>query len=65
MWVLIWLPRPSLKLPRDNVCRSPAEYAKVSYYNSTIVPSGTGVTSTSVSGSGSAPSCSFASYPSL
>jgi len=42
-----------------------AEYAKVSYYNSTIVPSGTGVTSTSISGSGSAPSCSFASYPSL
>lgn len=42
-----------------------AEYANVSYYNSTIVPSGTGVTSTSFSGSGSAPSCSFASYPSL
>ncbi|MBR7838107.1 hypothetical protein KDL01_32845 [Actinospica durhamensis] len=42
-----------------------AEYAKVSYYDSTIVPSGTGVTSTSVSGSGSAPSCTFASYPSL
>ena len=42
-----------------------AEYAKVSYYDSTIVPSGTGVTSTSFSGSGSAPSCTFASYPSL
>jgi polygalacturonase len=42
-----------------------AEYAKVSYYNSTIVPSGTGVTTTEISGSGSAPSCSFASYPSL
>ena len=42
-----------------------AEYAKVSYYDSTIVPSGTGVTSTSISGSGSAPSCTFAGYPSL
>ncbi|HTJ67391.1 MAG TPA: glycosyl hydrolase family 28 protein [Actinospica sp.] len=42
-----------------------AEYANVSYYNSTIVPSGTGVTSTKISGSGSAPSCSFASFPSL
>ncbi len=42
-----------------------AEYANVSYYNSTIVPSGSGVTSTSISGSGSVPSCSFASYPSL
>ena len=42
-----------------------AQYAAVSYYNSTIVPSGTGVTSTSFSGSGSAPSCSFAGYPSL
>jgi polygalacturonase len=42
-----------------------AEYANVSYYDSTIVPSGTGVTSTSVSGSGSAPGCSFAGYPSL
>ena len=42
-----------------------AEYANVSYYNSTVVPSGTGVTSTKISGSGSAPSCSFASFPSL
>ena len=42
-----------------------AEYANVSYYNSTIVPSGTGVTTTSISGSGSVPSCSFAGYPSL
>ncbi|HET9172472.1 MAG TPA: glycosyl hydrolase family 28 protein [Actinospica sp.] len=42
-----------------------AQYAKVLYYNSSVVPSGTGVTSTSFSGSGSAPSCSFASYPSL
>jgi polygalacturonase len=42
-----------------------AQYAAVSYYNSTIVPSGTGVTTTKISGSGSAPSCSFASFPSL
>jgi polygalacturonase len=42
-----------------------AKYATVSYYNSSLVPSGTGVTSTAISGSGSAPSCSFASYPSL
>ncbi|MBR7826442.1 hypothetical protein KDK95_09025 [Actinospica sp. MGRD01-02] len=42
-----------------------AEYANVSYYNSTLVPSGTGVTTTKISGSGSAPSCSFAAYPSL
>lgn len=42
-----------------------AEYANVSYYNSTLVPSGTDVTATKISGSGSAPSCSFASYPAL
>ena len=43
-----------------------AEYANVDYYNSTLVPSsGTDVSSTKISGSGSAPSCSFAGYPSL
>ena len=42
-----------------------AEYASIGTYNSNITASGTGVTVTAVSGSGSVPSCSFPSYPGL
>lgn len=44
---------------------SSAEYASVGTYNSNITPSGTDVTVSSISGSGSVPSCSFPSYPGL
>jgi polygalacturonase len=39
--------------------------ANVQLYDSNVVPSGTGVSVTDVSGSGSAPSCSFPSFPAL
>jgi polygalacturonase len=42
-----------------------AEYANVGLYNSNVTPSGTGVTTSSVSGSGGVPSCSFPSFPAL
>jgi len=42
-----------------------AEYASIGTYNSNITASGTDVTVTAVSGSGSVPSCSFPSYPGL
>ncbi len=42
-----------------------AEYADVGESDSNITPSGTDVTVTSISGSGSVPSCSFPSYPGL
>jgi polygalacturonase len=42
-----------------------AEYASVRTYNSNITASGTDVTVTSFTGSGSVPSCSFPSYPGL
>ena len=42
-----------------------AEYASVGTYNSNISASGTDVTVTAISGSGSVPSCSFPSYPGL
>jgi polygalacturonase len=48
-----------------DVSKSTAEYAQVQVYNSTVSPSGTGVTVTSVSGTGSVPSCSFPGYPAL
>ena len=48
-----------------DVSKSTAEYAQVQTYNSTLSPSGTGVTVTGISGSGSVPSCSFPSYPAL
>ena len=48
-----------------DVSKSTAEYAQVQTYNSTLAPSGTGVTVTAISGSGSVPSCSFPSYPAL
>ena len=42
-----------------------ASYANIGLYNSDITPSGTGVTTSSVSGSGSVPSCSFPAFPGL
>jgi polygalacturonase len=42
-----------------------AEYADVGEFDTNITPSGTDVTVTSISGSGSVPSCSFPSYPGL
>ncbi|NUS17942.1 MAG: polygalacturonase [Streptomyces sp.] len=44
---------------------STASYAQIGLYNSNITPSGTGVSTTSVTGSGSVPSCSFPSFPAL
>ncbi len=44
---------------------SSAQYASVGTYNTNISPSGTDVTVTAISGSGSVPSCSFPSYPGL
>jgi polygalacturonase len=48
----------------DNTTTS-AEYANIGEYDTNITPSGTDVTVTSISGSGSVPSCSFPSYPGL
>ncbi|HEU5334280.1 MAG TPA: glycosyl hydrolase family 28 protein [Actinocrinis sp.] len=42
-----------------------AQFAAVGLFNSNLTPSGSGVTTSSVSGSGSVPSCSFPSYPAL
>jgi polygalacturonase len=42
-----------------------AQYANIGTYQSNITASGTGVTVTSVSGSGSVPSCTFPTYPAL
>ena len=42
-----------------------AEYASIGTYNSNITASGTDVTVTPVSGSGSVPSCTFPGYPGL
>ncbi|MDX6392026.1 MAG: polygalacturonase [Streptosporangiaceae bacterium] len=42
-----------------------AEYASIGRYNTNITASGTDVTVSSISGSGSVPSCSFPSYPGL
>ena len=44
---------------------STAEFANISTYNTNFTPSGTNVTVTPFSGSGSVPSCSFPSYPGL
>jgi polygalacturonase len=44
---------------------SSAEYANIGEFDTNFTPSGTGVTVTSISGSGSVPSCSFPSYPGL
>jgi len=48
----------------DNAAAT-AEYATVGLYNSNLTPTGTGVTTSSISGSGSVPSCSFPTYPAL
>jgi polygalacturonase len=45
--------------------KTTAQFANVGMANTNIAPSGTGVTVTSVSGSGSVPSCSFPSFPGL
>lgn len=42
-----------------------AQYANIGLYNSNITASGTGVTVSSISGSGGVPSCSFPSFPAL
>jgi polygalacturonase len=42
-----------------------AENANIGEFDTNITPSGTDVTVTSISGSGSVPSCSFPSYPGL
>ena len=42
-----------------------AEYANIGEYDTNFTPSGTDVTVSSISGSGSVPSCSFPSYPGL
>jgi polygalacturonase len=44
---------------------STAEDADISTYDTNVTPSGTDVTVTAISGSGSVPSCSFPSYPGL
>jgi len=44
---------------------SSAEYATISTDNTNFTPSGTDVTVTPISGSGSVPSCTFPSYPGL
>ena len=48
----------------DNTTTS-AEYADIGEFDTNISPSGTDVAVTSISGSGSVPSCSFPSYPGL
>jgi polygalacturonase len=45
--------------------KTSAEYATIGSYNSNLSPSGTDVTVSSISGSGSVPSCSFPSFPGL
>jgi polygalacturonase len=42
-----------------------AQYASIATFDSNITASGTGVTVTPVSGSGSVPACSFPGYPGL
>ncbi|MBX7551787.1 hypothetical protein ABZX95_36195 [Streptomyces sp. NPDC004232] len=42
-----------------------ASYPNIGLYNSDITPSGNGVTTGSVNGSGSVPCCTFPSLPSL
>lgn len=45
--------------------KTTAQYADIHTYNTDLAPSGTGVTVSATSGSGSVPSCSFPSYPGL
>jgi len=53
-----------LNVAMDNTTAT-AQYATIGLYNSNLKPTGTGVTTSSVSGSGSVPSCSFPTYPAL
>ncbi|WP_194910868.1 glycoside hydrolase family 28 protein [Catenulispora rubra] len=55
----------TLENVRLDVSKSTAEYAQVQTYVSSLMPSGTGVTVTGISGSGSVPSCTFPGYPAL
>ncbi len=48
-----------------DVTKTTAQYANIGLYNSNITASGTGVTVSNISGSGSVPSCSFPSFPAL
>ncbi|MEU8972359.1 pectinesterase family protein [Streptomyces monashensis] len=52
----------NVSLDRD---ASTASYAKIAVHNSTITPSGTGVTVTRIPGGGSLPTCGFPAYPAL
>jgi len=58
-----------LRLTLENVrldkTTTTAQYAAVGLYHSNVTPTGTGVTTSSISGSGSLPSCSFPTYPAL
>ncbi|AXG78434.1 glycoside hydrolase family 28 protein [Streptomyces paludis] len=42
-----------------------ASYASVGLYNTNLTPSGTGVTTSTLTGSGTVPTCTFPSYPAL
>jgi polygalacturonase len=42
-----------------------AQFANVGLFNSNLTPTGTGVTTGSVAGSGSVPNCTFPAYPAL
>lgn len=53
-----------MNVSMDNTTAT-AQYATVGLYDSNLKPSGTGVTTGSISGSGSVPSCSFPTYPAL
>lgn len=59
----------SLGLTLENVSfdatSTTAKFAAIGRFNSNITASGTGVTVSSVSGSGNVPSCGFPSYPAL
>lgn len=45
--------------------KTAAQFANIGVFNTNLQPSGTGVSVTSVSGSGSVPSCTFPSFPGL
>lgn len=48
-----------------DVTKTTAQDATIGMFNTNLAPSGTGVSVTSVSGSGSVPSCTFPSFPGL
>ena len=48
-----------------DVTKTTAQDAAIQMFNTNLAPSGTGVTVTSTSGSGSVPSCTFPSFPGL